>query len=244
MNQLHFESIDSTNNYLKQHYKELKNFTFVSADYQTNGKGRNEREWKSENGKNLLFSLLLLDKQLFNHYKELSIITAYSIIKVLENIGIKDLKIKWPNDVYANNKKIAGILLESVSTGDIECIIVGIGINVNQNIFDGEYRVEPTSIYEQIKKECDIEKLKENIYKTLINNIESLKTNNNIFHLIESYDYLKGKEAYAQINNSKEKINIIGIQEDLSLLIEYNNKLININSGEIENINTVNFDKI
>ena len=115
MNKLHLNKIDSTNNYLKQNYKNLEDYTFVSADLQTNGKGRNEREWKSENGKNLLFSLLLLDKPLFKLYKDISIITAYSIIEALSKIGIKGLSLKWPNDVYVNGKKICGILLESIS---------------------------------------------------------------------------------------------------------------------------------
>ena len=65
MNKIHFNSIDSTNEYLKQNYKILEDLTFVSADYQTKGRGSNNREWESENSKNLLFSFLLLDKSLF-----------------------------------------------------------------------------------------------------------------------------------------------------------------------------------
>ena len=55
MKTIHFETIDSTNTYLKENYEKLDNFTFVSADFQSAGRGRNNRNWKSEKGENLLF---------------------------------------------------------------------------------------------------------------------------------------------------------------------------------------------
>lgn len=236
MNKLHLNKIDSTNNYLKQNYKNLENYSFVSADLQTNGKGRNEREWKSENGKNILFSLLLLDKQLFNHYKELSIITAYSIIEVLEKMGLKKLSIKWPNDIYVNDKKLCGILLESISINEIECLIIGVGLNVNQKSFEGEYRIEPTSIIKEIKKEQNIEELKDNIYESLIRNIESIKEGKSFYDLVEKYDYLKNKEVTCEVDKTEKQVKVIGIQKDYSLLIDNEGKLINIYSGEIDSI--------
>lgn len=238
MNKIHLDSVDSTNSYLKKHYKELDNYTFVSANYQTNGKGRNDRDWKSENGKNLLFSLLLLDKQLISHYKELSIITAYSIIKELEKLNIKDLSIKWPNDVYVKDKKICGILLESVSVNDIECLVIGVGLNVNQENFNGEYRIIPTSIIKELNQFQDIEALKENIYKTLINNIEAVKFNKDLYSEIKKYDYLMNKEIKYEIENSYERAKVIGIQKDYSLLVDNGSKLINLFSGEVEHIST------
>lgn len=234
MNKIHLDSVDSTNSYLKKHYKELDNYTFVSANYQTNGKGRNDRDWKSENGKNLLFSLLLLDKQLISHYKELSIITAYSIIKELEKLNIKDLSIKWPNDVYVKDKKICGILLESVSVNDIECLVVGVGLNVNQEIFNGEYRVVPTSIYKELNQHHDIEPLKENIYNALINNIEAIKLQKDFYSEIIKYDHLKNKEISYEKENVFERAKVIGIQKDYSLLVDNGSKLINLFSGEVE----------
>lgn len=234
MNKLHLNKIDSTNNYLKQNYKNLEDYTFVSADLQTNGKGRNSREWKSENGKNLLFSLLLLDKQLFNHFKEISVITAYSIIEALSKIGIKGLSLKWPNDVYVNGKKICGILLESVSEDEMQCLIIGVGLNVNQTLFEGEYRVEPTSILNETKIKQDIEKIKEDIYITLLSNINSLKDGKNFYHLITKYDYLKDREVSLEIENVYKEAKVKGIQEDYSLLIESDGKLVNVYTGEVE----------
>lgn len=228
MKQIHFESIDSTNIYLKNNYKNLDNLTFISADEQTSGKGRSNRKWISEKGKNLMFSLLIKDEKLINNFKSLSISSAYTIIKVLEEYGLKDLSIKWPNDVYVKDKKICGILLESISIEKIEALIVGIGLNVNQKEFVGEYLIEPTSMYKELNKEIDLIKLENKIYKNLLENY-----NKNNYREILEYDYLKGKQAKAYINNELKDISIIGINEDYSLKIKVDNIEKDIYAGEI-----------
>ena len=233
MNKIHLSSIDSTNTYLKENYEKLDNYTFVSTDEQTNGRGRNSRVWKSENGKNLLFSLLILDKKLIEDFKEISILSAYSIIQVLEKLGINNLSIKWPNDIYYKDKKICGILLEAVTKSKMECLIIGVGLNVNQKEFNDEYLTTPTSIMNVTNKEIDINQLKEDIYNQLINNLEAKKNNKDFYEEISKYDYLKNKEAYALIENNKTRIKVIGINKDYSLNIEYENINRNIESGEI-----------
>ena len=233
MNKIHLSSIDSTNTYLKENYEKLDNYTFVSTDEQTNGRGRNSRVWKSENGKNLLFSLLILDKKLIEDFKEISILSAYSIIQVLEKLGINNLSIKWPNDIYYKDKKICGILLEAVTKSKMECLIVGVGLNVNQKEFNDEYLTTPTSIMNVTNKEIDINQLKEDIYNQLINNLEAKKNNKDFYEEISKYDYLKNKEAYALIENNKTRIKVIGINKDYSLNIEYENKVQDIETGEI-----------
>lgn len=233
MEKIHLSFIDSTNAYLKNNYKELNNYTFVSTDEQSDGRGRNNRQWKSENGKNLLFSLLILDKELIKHYKEISIISAYSIIEELKELGLKDISIKWPNDVFVNDNKICGILLESVTKNEMECLIVGIGLNVNQIDFNGEYIVEPTSIKKIINKDSDINLLKDRIYQRLIDNLEKLKEGYNFYYFIKELDYLKNKRVYADINGCTKQVMINGINEDYSLSIYNNDSLENIESGEI-----------
>ena len=187
MKKLHFNIIDSTNSFLKQNYQKLEDLTFISADYQTNGRGSNNREWKSENSKNLLFSFLLLDKSLFPRHEEVSLVTALSIIQVLEKNGIKDTRIKLPNDVYVKDKKICGTLLESTSLDEMQCLIVGVGLNVNQENFDGEYRATPTSIFKELGYKTDIEKLKNELYDILLKNIELIKNDYDFNPLISKY---------------------------------------------------------
>ena len=117
----------------------LEDITLVSADSQTQGRGRNNRKWQADSN-NLLFSLLLKDQKYFAYTNELSIISAYTVLEVFREYGINGLSIKWPNDVYADGKKICGILLEAISSTHIECMIIGVGINVNQTEFDETFK--------------------------------------------------------------------------------------------------------
>lgn len=230
MKQIHFESIDSTNTYLKQNYKQLENFTFISADIQTQGRGRNNRKWDSDNN-NLLFSLLIKDKNILKKVNEVSIISAYIIIKVLQEYGIDDLSIKWPNDVYAGNKKICGILLESISTNELECLIVGVGVNVNQREFDLDYNATSMNIINNT--DIDISSLKKNVYSKFESFLNSVSSGSDYYLEISKYDYLKNKEVYALINNEKKLVKVKGINSDYSLCVVSNESEYNLYSGEI-----------
>ena len=232
MNTLHFESIDSTNTYLKNNYQYLDDLTFVSAGNQTQGKGRNNRTWYSENN-NLLFSLLIKNDLYFDKTNDISIIAAYSILEVLRECNIEDVGIKWPNDVYVGDKKICGILLEAISKSNIECLIIGVGINVNQCVFDKEYIHEPTSMKLILNNDVDISKLKEKVYLKLIDNLDKLNNHYDFYQNICKYDYLKNKEVYALINNEKQLVKVKGINKDYTLCVNYNDSEINLNSGEI-----------
>ena len=233
MNELYFEKIDSTNTYLKEHYSELEDMCIARADYQYAGKGRNDRKWTAEEKLNLTFSLLIKDEEVIRNYKALSVLSAYSIVQVLNKYGIKGSMIKWPNDVYVNDKKICGILLESVSKEKIECLIIGIGLNVNQIEFAGTYLREPTSMKKELHKDIDLLKLKEEIYKQLDDNILSLKQGHDFYEEISSYDYLKNKTAKADLDGQLKMVKIIGIAEDYSLRCECEGMIRDIESGEI-----------
>ena len=228
MKELFFESVDSTNTYLKNHYEELDDRCFVRADLQTQGKGRNGRIWKSIKGENLTFSMLIKNKELISNYSRLSVTSAYLILKILEGYGLKDLSIKWPNDVYVKDKKICGILLEAVSKEEIECLIIGIGLNVNQTEFEGDYLIEPTSIAKELERKIDLSEIKNKIYDSLLNDL-----NKDYYEQIKEYDYLKDKTAIAEINGESKSIRVIGIDEDYSLKIITDEKETNILSGEI-----------
>ena len=163
---LDFDSIDSTSKYLKENYIALKDFTFVSSLYQTNGKGRMDRSWESNKGENLLFSLLIKKKTLLKLYSSISILSATVILSVLKEYNIDNVMIKWPNDVYIDDKKVCGILLESISTSEnLECIVLGIGLNVNQKEFIDS---RATSMSLKLKKDINQKELKEKIYNRLM----------------------------------------------------------------------------
>ena len=140
MKLIKLDAIDSTNDFLKSlsSQDELENFTVVTAENQTKGKGQMGAKWQSESGKNLIMSALVKDflfdnEQVFN----LSIIVAMSVIEVLKTFDIPELSIKWPNDIMSYTKKIGGILIENTIKSDGRIVsVVGLGLNVNQTNFD------------------------------------------------------------------------------------------------------------
>lgn len=230
MKMIHFETIDSTNTYLKENYEKLDNFTFVSADFQSAGRGRNNRNWKSEKGENLLFSLLIKDKALIDKFSSLSVISAFSIIKAL---NLEHLSIKWPNDIYYKDSKLCGILLEAVTINEIECLIIGIGLNVNQREFVGEYKRTPTSLYQITNQSQDIRLLKDKIFNQIYYDFTKVKEGYDFYNDIKEYDYLKDRKVYAEINNEVQQIKVLGIDSDYSLKVLKDNETYNLSSGEI-----------
>ena len=114
------ESIGSTNTFLKDNFSKYPNNSILLAKYQTKGRGRYTRIWQSN--EDYTFSILFKDL----HHNE--IIAPLSIVRALKEYGF-DTKIKWPNDIYLDGKKLSGILIESVYAKSHLATIVGIGIN-------------------------------------------------------------------------------------------------------------------
>ena len=230
-----FESIDSTNLYIKQNYQHLDNFTFVSSLYQSKGKGRNVRKWESTKGNNLLFSLLIKDEDILNKYQCLSILSAVSIYNVLKSLNINNVSIKWPNDVYVNDKKICGILLEGISYDNkLQNIIIGIGLNVNESNFEKFELYDATSIKKELNKEISLDDIKEKVYESLLSQINKIKENDYSYLVVaKNNNYLLNKEVYAYVNNQKVLVQVLDINEDNSLKVLLDGKIINLFSGEI-----------
>ena len=128
-----FFDIDSTNKYLNNKSIEGAASGFVVlAEQQTKGLGRRGRTWVSPFGGNLYLSILWRTLHAPAQLGCLSLIIAVAIVRVLQKIGIKDAGVKWPNDIYCQNKKLAGILLEmrGESSGP-SVIVIGVGINIS-----------------------------------------------------------------------------------------------------------------
>lgn len=231
----HYEKLDSTSTFLKCRRFSLRNFTFVSCDYQTDGHGRLGRTWHSNPKENLLFSLLIKDEKLIKNFSSLSICSAVSILKVLKNYNIDNLSFKWPNDVYVDGKKVCGILLESVSdNGKLSNLIIGIGINVNSKQFNGEYIVPPTSMCLQLSKDISIDKLKKQVYRQLKKEFYLLKKGNKEYlKIAREHNFLKDKQVYAKINDKLCKIFVKDIADNNALIYEEDGIENQIFSGEV-----------
>lgn len=129
--------VDSTNNYAKCLMSaKVEEGTVVLAHYQQKGKGQQGNYWESEPDKNLLFSLILFPDWLVAEKQFLvSKIVSLALVEVLKK-HVNEVSVKWPNDIYVGNKKIAGILIESSIKGaNLGSTIIGVGLNVNQEIF-------------------------------------------------------------------------------------------------------------
>lgn len=153
------KSVDSTNNYIAKLVKEveLAEGTVVVSSCQTSGKGQKGNGWYSEPGKNLLFSLLLKPSFLgTSHRFFLNMIVCLTIKDVLIHLGLKDVKIKWPNDIMLNNRKVSGVLIEnSLFKNTISQSIVGVGLNVNEELITNPM-LKAISVFDNTKKVHDL----------------------------------------------------------------------------------------
>jgi BirA family biotin operon repressor/biotin-[acetyl-CoA-carboxylase] ligase len=131
--------------------------TIFYTNYQSAGKGQMGNRWESEDGKNLLFSLILFpDLILPEDQFIISMAVSLGICDFLSEV-VPDCKIKWPNDIYIRNDKIAGVLIENAINGNrIESSVIGIGLNINQTTFIGD-APNPVSLKMITGKDYDTE---------------------------------------------------------------------------------------
>ena len=161
----YIEQTESTNALIRKKLisEDLPEMFVLQTGFQSSGKGQQGNSWESEVGKNLLFSLMLrptsiaVDKQFI-----VSQMISLAIKKVLDQYA-NGFSIKWPNDIYWNDKKIAGILIENtLQANKIKWMIVGVGLNVNQEIFLSN-APNPVSLFSIIGKELPVNEILENI---------------------------------------------------------------------------------
>ena len=236
-NFIYTQEIDSTNTFLLDKSNKFSiDGTVLLAEKQNKGKGRKDRVWYSTKEQNLTFSILLINKKYLG--KKLNIINfAASLavaISIENNYQIKT-ELKWPNDVLVNGKKIAGILLESTSKGSkVERLVIGIGINVNQTLFQGNYKITPTSIKFELKEQIERERL----LAEFLNNFEEILNKLNS----EPEEILKDWKSRCRLIGEKISIsegeNIkYGIFDDLDnegyLLLKNKGKIEKIHFGEV-----------
>ncbi|MDI6803657.1 MAG: biotin--[acetyl-CoA-carboxylase] ligase [Bacteroidota bacterium] len=155
-NIISFETINSSNTYAKTLPEtDSINGMVIIAEEQTGGRGRFNRKWESEKEKNLTFSIILKPESELNKIGLLPLLTASAVAKAIEAVTNLEAECKWPNDILINGKKTCGILIESTSTHKMKRIIVGIGLNVNQELFPDEINLNATSLKNEFGKTID-----------------------------------------------------------------------------------------
>ena len=130
MRVLHLDTVDSTNTYALRHFAEVADSTLVSAREQTSGRGRLGRRWIAPPGRNLTASLAMSRIVSGFHAGAVAGLAALDLVR--EAVPEADPYLKWPNDVYAGDAKLAGILCEGrMEHGELAGVVAGIGLNVN-----------------------------------------------------------------------------------------------------------------
>ena len=235
---IELSEIDSTNNYAMRLIDEgmAEHGMIVRADFQTKGKGQLANLWLAEESKNLLISAIIdtrefaIEKQFF-----LNAATCLSVAEMLmTNYNIPHVSIKWPNDIYAGDKKIAGILIENSLRGSQWTnAVVGIGLNVNQAVFSDLNRA--TSMFNQTQEKQKVKSVLKNLLKIL--NKHFLKIGNNEDELFEAFNqnlYKVNKEIAFTKKNELYKGIVKGVNAFGELEVEVAGKLKRYRHKEIE----------
>jgi len=232
MNIVKLDAINSTNQFLKDFVKssEVNNWTVVTAQYQTLGRGQMQTKWFSKKNKNLLFSVLIkFDDLIIENQFYMNCAISLGIYSALVNYKIEGLSIKWPNDIMAENKKIAGILIENtLIKRHINYAVVGIGLNVNQTEFPVSLPIA-SSLKLLLNQDFNRDQLLQEIINKIKYYINYLEKKEFLF-LKKEYEKVLFKNGVPQIfeDNTKQVFTgkIIGISKLGKLRVEQENKMV------------------
>ncbi len=177
MHEIHLDSVDSTNTYAKKHCNEFPSgqITCVAAEEQTAGRGRYQRKWVSPRGVNIYATFYFRLPLHTLHLISLSQVMAYSFASVLMREGLHP-KIKWPNDIQLEGKKVSGVLCETQFYQDHVDLFLGIGINVNLDAKTAAQIDQPaTSLLIETGKKWDKDALLKKLQKQFAEDLEKFK---------------------------------------------------------------------
>lgn len=230
----YYSETNSTNFQAKENAYKSDGTVFI-ADYQTAGRGRMGREWKSDKGSGLWFSILLKPDILPESIASITLIVGISVCRVMREYGF-DAGIKWPNDVVVGGRKICGILNEmSIIENKVNYVVCGIGVNVNNARFDAELSDKATSmciekgvIYEREVILQDVLYEFEKCYKRFIEN--------GIHEFLQEYKLLcvtLNREVSIVSGDSSEIAYATDITPEGGLVVEIDGKRREICSGEV-----------
>lgn len=234
----HFETIDSTN--LKA--KELAaagalHGTLVTADTQQAGIGRRGRSWSSEKEAGIYMSMLLRPELEANKASMLTLVAALAVESAIAETLQCQPMIKWPNDLVLNKKKICGILTEMTLMGsDIDYVVIGIGINVNNKAFPEEIKQTASSLSIELGGEIDRELLITEVWKQFAVYYEQFMQTKDLSLLKQQYENaLVNKEEKVKVLDPLGEYTGIakGITNTGELIVDAGGELTYVSGGEV-----------
>ena len=230
----YFRSITSTNDKAKDFANDGKSNLVVVASNQSKGRGRFGREWSSGLG-GLYMTILLREKNL-DKVKYLTLISSVAVAKTIKKISKLNSKVKWPNDVLIDCKKICGILTETISNKNNNYALIGIGVNINQKKFPKNLIKKSTSLKIETNKNYDIKNISKSIIKEFNNLYLHYKNNNydKIIGIWKKYSHTLGKKIKAKTLKGTYTGKVVDIDKNCNLVLRLNNgKIKRITEGDI-----------
>ncbi|WP_278554254.1 biotin--[acetyl-CoA-carboxylase] ligase [Parvimonas micra] len=228
-----FDSIDSTNKYLKSRINEKNYGTIVISNEQTNGYGKSNREFLSNKDIGIYMSILINPNCLIEESLKITILTSVAILSAIKSICNLDVKLKWVNDIILKDLKVGGILCESqinLNTNIIDNMIVGIGINVKEFEFPPSLKNIATSI----ENNTNIKVSRNALISEIINffDLYFIKKANYI-DLYKENSYVLGKDITVIQNDKQFYAKAIDIDNNGSLIVQEQEKIIKLISSDI-----------
>ncbi|WP_413853654.1 biotin--[acetyl-CoA-carboxylase] ligase [Candidatus Ruminimicrobium bovinum] len=227
-----FDTITSTNDYAKNAVwqKQITENSLITANTQTAGRGRFDRKFFSPAQTGIYMTFVIFPEKDVEDILLVTLTAAVAVVRAIKNLTGITVNIKWVNDIFFNDKKIAGILTETVFNTQInktESVIIGIGLNINTKIFPEELKNIATSLNVRISRNKFIAEITNNFFD-LYNNA----TNEQIITEYKKY-LITNRTVIYYIDGEKFKGKIEGINNNGNLIINSNNKHVILNSGEI-----------
>ncbi len=237
-----YDLVDSTFEVARK-LKNVEEFTTILAKRQLKGKGRFNREWVSPLG-GLWFTTILYPEKPANTYTVLSLLASLSVSKAIEKVTRLKPSIRWPNDVYLNDKKIAGVLIESELSGDIiERSLVGIGVNVNFRLdsLPLELRGKATTLLEEYGKPLDEHSLLMDILIFLKEYYEKYKRGlyTDVMADVKKATDFIGKYALLDVKSGKVKAFIKDLDIYGNIIIESDGMVSTLTPNDVERMEVI-----
>jgi BirA family biotin operon repressor/biotin-[acetyl-CoA-carboxylase] ligase len=235
---IHFEEIDSTNLYAVSLLSKTNPIhgTVISASFQRSGIGQFGRTWLSSRNKNILCSIILSERlPKIEDQFYLSAAIAISLQQLISKY-VKDIvTIKWPNDIYIGNKKIAGILIQNSIVGTVwKNSVVGIGINVNEDQFS--YLDSATSIFNECKTIINLQVFKQDLFQILDEKYQVFisKTKEDLLVHYQNNLFLKNVLSNYTIDKQTIQASIYGVNKLGQLLLNIDGNVRPFSNGEVK----------
>ena len=187
------ESVDSTNSEIRRRLPALDNMSVIASRFQTAGRGQGDHIWLSPQNQNLTFSLLIrfgegsVPALPVSDSLRITQVATLSVLDLLACEGVQ-ARIKWPNDIWVEDRKICGMLIENILNGsNVACSIIGIGLNLNQKEFDPALP-NPVSLYQLTGRSYPLDGTLERLYKKICRRVAQLGSYDGIYELERNFN--------------------------------------------------------